>query len=270
MSIENSFEPVQDRGWRLGFANLLNRENRKWWSSSRWWVQSLIWLIFLTGFVILSLYLIPNLTGPDGAPISAEDPISSSLQGFFGLGSLLLALGITILMQDELIGEKQSGTAEWVLSKPASRSAFILSKLFAHTLGMLVVMIAMPSLAAYLLFSLYSEGGFPAAPYLAGLALLTLHTFFYLTLSLMLGVLFSRREILLAVSLFSLLGGSFIRSFLPQPSLLTPWFLADIGFMAALGVPIPQEFQVSIAATLAWIFLFIFVALWRFRQHEFS
>lgn len=269
MSLENSFEHIQETGWRLGFANLFNRENRKWWRSSRWWVQSLIWLAFLAGFMVLALYIIPNLTAPDGQPISTEDPISSALQGFFGIGSLLLAIGITILMQDELIGEKQSGTAEWVLSKPASRSAFFLSKLSAHTLGMLLVMIGLPALVSYLLLWAYSGSAFPAAPYWAGVLLLTLHTFFYLTLALLLGVLFNRREILLAVSLFSLLGGSFIRSFLPQPSLFTPWFLSDISFMAAMGVPIPLEFQVSILATLAWSILFIAVAVWRFRRHEF-
>lgn len=269
MTIENDFERIEARGWRLGFGNLLNRENRKWWASNRWWLQSLIWLVILVGFVALVLFVIPGLTSPEGQPALEGDPLMGALQGFFGVGAVALALGITVLMQDEVITEKQLGTAEWVLSKPVSRSAFILAKLVAHTLGMLFIMIAVPSAGAYALLALYAGVAYPLAPFLAGVALLALHTFFYLTLTLMLGVLASRRELFLAISLASLLGGSFIRDFIPRPALFTPWFLPDVAGLAAMNLEFPEEFLVPVLATLVWSIAFIVVALKMFQRHEF-
>jgi ABC-type Na+ efflux pump permease subunit len=40
----------------------------------------------------------------------------------------MAAFGVIILTQSDIVEEKLSGTAEWVLSSPLSRSAFILSK----------------------------------------------------------------------------------------------------------------------------------------------
>jgi ABC-2 type transport system permease protein len=269
MTAANGFERVEGNSWTLGFGNLFARENRKWWASRRWWVQAVIWLVILVGLVGLVLFVVPTLTAPDGSAVSQEDPIMSALQGFFGLGGMALAIGITILMQDELVAEKQAGTAEWVLSKPVSRAAFFLAKLFAHTTGMLLVMLALPSLGAYALLTVYSGAPYPLAPFLAGVALLSLHTFFYLTLTLMLGVLVERRELILAVAMASLLGGSLIRNFLPSLSLITPWFLPDVGGLVAMGAELPAQFLLPIVATPLWSLVFIIVALRAFRRHEF-
>jgi ABC-2 type transport system permease protein len=269
MTLANGFERVEGSGWQLGFNNLFARESRKWWASKRWWFQTLIWLCILVGFVILALFVIPGLTSPEGQPALEGDPLMGALQGFFGVGAVALALGMTVLMQDEIISEKQLGTAEWVLSKPASRSAFILAKLAAHSLGMLIVMIAVPSAGAYALLFFYGGVAYPLAPFLSGVALLALHTFFYLCLALVLGVLASRRELLLAISLVSLLGGSFIRDFIPRLALLTPWFLPDIAGLAAMELQIPAELLIPILSTSLWSIVFIMLALKKFQSHEF-
>ena len=269
MSVANGFDRVEGSGWRLGFNNLFARENRKWWATNRWWVQSFIWLVILAGLVGLVLFVVPNLATPDGQPASDLEPVMGALQGFFGVGGLALAIGVTILMQDELVAEKQAGTAEWVLSKPVSRSAFFLSKLTAHSLGMLVVMTAVPSAGVYALLILYTGAAYPMLPFLAGMGLLALHTFFYLTLTLMLGVLSERREIILAVAMVLLLGGSFIRNFLPVLALVTPWFLPDVAGLAAMDLQVPADFLVPVLATFLWSLTFIVVALKKFERHEF-
>ena len=33
-------QPLKERGWRRGFANLLRKENGEWWHTRRWWLQS--------------------------------------------------------------------------------------------------------------------------------------------------------------------------------------------------------------------------------------
>jgi ABC-2 type transport system permease protein len=269
MAQENGFQMGREDGWRLGFGNFLAKENRDWWHTSRWWMQTLIWLVLLGGFVVMVLFIIPGITAPDGEPVLDQAPISAAVQGFFGVGAMLLAIGITILLQDAVIGEKQTGTAEWVLSKPVSRPAFVLAKLVSNTFGMLVVMVAVPSAAVFLLVSSSVGEVHLFVPFAAGAVLLALHTFFYLALALMMGVLVSRREILLAVALGSLLGGSFIRNFIPASSLVTPWFLPDIAGLAAMGVELPVEMLLPIVMTGIWSLIFLVIALWRFQRHEF-
>lgn len=269
MTLENGFQAIEGRGWRLGFRNLFSKENRKWWSSSRWWLQALIWLAILVGFVFMALFIIPGLTTPEGQPALEQDLVEGAVQGFFGIGAIALALGVTILMQDEVIGEVQAGTAEWVLSKPVSRKAFILSKLAAHTLGMLVVMIGIPGAAAYLMISAFSGEPYPPASFLSGVGILTIHTFFYLALALMLGVLVNRRELVLAVALVSLLGGSFIRNLLPSAALVTPWFLSDVSGLAAMGMELPVELLIPVLAATLWSIIFVVVSLRVFDRLEF-
>ncbi len=43
MKVETPLTIDETRGWRLGLRNLLSRENKKWWRTSRWWVQTLVW-----------------------------------------------------------------------------------------------------------------------------------------------------------------------------------------------------------------------------------
>ena len=116
-----------------GFRPLFVKENRKWWGTSRWWVQLLLWVIVLNGLLATILFVLPTLTTPEGEPVMPDSPIDGGIQIFFGIGALALAIAVPVLMQDEIISEKQSGTADWILSKPVARSAFILSKAAAHS-----------------------------------------------------------------------------------------------------------------------------------------
>jgi len=76
---------------------------------------------------------------------------------FFGLCLFLFAIltlifsgaCAIILAQGTIIGEKQSGTAAWVLSKPVSRTAFLLAKC-AYLPGMLLTMLMIPWIVAIL------------------------------------------------------------------------------------------------------------------------
>ena len=50
-----SLIPSRKRGWRMGLANMLAKENVAWWRTRRWWVQCLIALFFLNFFMALNL-----------------------------------------------------------------------------------------------------------------------------------------------------------------------------------------------------------------------
>ena len=135
----------------------------------------------------------------------------------FELGGMALAIGTIVLVQDAIIGERQLGVTEWLLSKPVSRPAYVLSKLLAHGLGVLVILVGLQGAIGYGLLSLVMGEPLPLLPYLVGMAGLAVHTLFYLTLTLMLGVLTTNRNTLLGVSL-GVIGGWVADAPVPGPA----------------------------------------------------
>ena len=143
MSSAGVLHPVSESGWRRGFANLLRKENGEWWHTRRWWTQCLIWLLIVNGTLALALWVLPTI-----APEEAGDAIDN-LGIFFQVMSQFPVFAVIVITQGALIGEKQSGTAAWIMSAPVSRSAFILAKLVANALGFLFTIILVQGLVAY-------------------------------------------------------------------------------------------------------------------------
>lgn len=259
-------ERMGDRWWR-GLMPMLRREQRKWWGARRWLVQSFIWVALLNGLLAFALYLLPQMAAADGVPISQAEAFDVGRQMFFGLGVLGLALGAIVLLQDAIIEEKMNGTAEWLLSKPLARPAYVIAKLLPTIFSMAVTMLLLPGVIGYLLFLTYNEGTFTLGGFLASGGIVALHLFFYITLVLMLGVLFNSRAPLLGVALLSLFGGSFIP--VAQIVQFTPWKLGDLVVLPMMGEALPPIAMMMLMSTAIWSIIFIAVAIWRFNQQEF-
>jgi ABC-2 type transport system permease protein len=258
-------------GWRTGLANLLRKENRAWWASRRWLVQSLLWAVIVNGFTAAMLFVVPRLLAAVGAP--EMDSLSTGLAQLFKLGALVLAAGTIILVQDAILGERQLGVTEWLLSKPVSRPAYVLSKLFAHGLSVLVILVGLQYALGYGLLSLAIGEPFPLPPYLVGVTGLAVHTLFYLALTLMLGVVTANRRMLLGASMGVLMGGILILQALGalvgKFVMLTPWSLSECLPLAVSGTPLPMSIWVSIGVTAALSVVLVAVTLTRFERLEF-
>ncbi|MGF1505846.1 MAG: ABC transporter permease [Anaerolineae bacterium] len=137
-----------------GFNNLVRRENTAWWRSARWLILAVVATAALAGFTALVLFVVPQVAAAQGEPLAAAEQLEAGINSFFGLAFLGAAVATVILTQDAIIGERQSGTAEWVLSKPVSRSAYVLSKLLAHGAGILVALILIPCAVGYARFAI--------------------------------------------------------------------------------------------------------------------
>ena len=268
MDVEAPFQEASGAGWRLGFNSLFRKEIGEWFQPRRWLVQSALWLVVLNGFLAMVLFVLPNIVNPQ-RDLPIENPVAEGLVGFFGLGGLALSIGSIILAQNEIIGEKQSGTAEWVLSKPVARSAFFVSKLLANAIGMLVIMVFLQSAIAYVQVTALNPAGVLLSDFLKGVDILGLHVFFYLSLTLMMGVVSENREMVLGISLGTLLIGMLARNFVGRLALLTPWLLSDLAGPVATGEPLTPEMWLPIISTALWSLVFIAVALWRFDRYEF-
>jgi len=257
-------------GWRTGLRNLLRKENRTWWGTRRWLVQSLLWTLVVNGFTALVVSAMPlqaQMTGnPEPGP---SELVTTGAQMLFQIGILALAIGAIILVQDEIIGERQMGVTEWLLSKPVSRSAYVLSKLLAHALGVLVILVGLQGALVYGLLSLIVGEPFPLPGYLVGVAGLAAHTLFYLALTLMMGVLTTSRGALLGASLGVLLGGMLVSRYMGKFIMLTPWSLGNVLPAPVLGIPLPVSIWLPIGVTAILSVICVVVALAKFERLEF-
>jgi ABC-2 type transport system permease protein len=261
MVANSELQRVGLSGWRTGLANLLRKENRAWWASRRWLVKSVLWAAGINGFTALMMIVMPQYSG--------DDPIHWGVQGLFKLGPLALAFGTIIMLQDAIIGERQLGVTEWLLAKPVSRPAYVLSKLLAHGLGILVILVGLQGALGYGVLWLILDGPFPLLPYLEGMAGLAVHTLFYLVLTLMMGVLTANRRALLGVSQGMLLGGSLV-IYVPGTAMMaTPWGLVNLLPVAVLGLPLPVSIWLPIGVTASLSVICVVVALARFERLEF-
>jgi ABC-2 type transport system permease protein len=272
MMVANSeLQRVGLSGWRTGLANLLGKENRAWWASRRWLVQSLLWTVIVNGFTAVMLFVLPVMIEAVGGP--EQDILGMGLAGLFRLGALALAAGAIVLVQDAILGERQLGVTEWLLSKPVSRPAYVLSKLLAHGLGVLVVLVGLQGVLGYGQLSLAMGEPFPLPAYLVGMVGLAVHTLFYLALTLMMGVLTANRPALLGTSMGVLLVGSLLVQALGvligKFVMLTPWALVECLPLAVQGMPLPLPIWLPIGVTAVLTVVFGAVTLARFERLEF-
>jgi hypothetical protein len=111
---------------------------------------------------------------------------------------------------------------------------------------------------------------FPWLPFLGGLGIMTIHTFFYLTLTLMLGNLFQTRPPILGLALAVLLGGNLLSGIFQPLIYVTPWILGKGASLVASRAVIPAGMLIGpLIATSLWSLVFLLLALLKFERTEF-
>jgi ABC-2 type transport system permease protein len=258
--------PVLGAGWTRGLRNVLNGELKSWFSTRRWWVQIIIWAASVN-----LIYFIVALTTPKSR--GSMDTTLMLFNIFMGLAG---PIGVSILMQTAVVGEKRSGTAAWVLSKPVSRVAFIVAKLIANSAGIVVTLVLVQGLIAYLISTLMLGFSLSIPAFLSALGVHFVNILFYLTLTLMLGTIFESTGPVIGISIAFLFVQNISMSFFPVLARYVPWTLAipangdanpSIAMNLMAGVTVPSFMPLYVA--LAAIVLFAGLALWIFQRQEF-
>jgi ABC-2 type transport system permease protein len=269
LAARQGLQPYADDGRLAGFGNMLGKELGEWFKTRRWLWQSLIWMVIINGFVALLLFVIPQVD-PAGAQAEENPPLEvMGMTMFFSLAVVAGSIGAIILSQDEIIQEKQSGTAAWVLSKPVARRSFILTKLLSNLTGSLIFIVGLPALITLVEIYLAVGHGIPLVPYLAGSGIVLLALIFYLSLVIMLGVLFEQRGPVMGIAFGVMFGGLIAAQFAPQLAYALPLTMDRIALAVAQGQALGDIEIFQIAATAGWSILFTLVALWRFQRTEF-
>jgi ABC-2 type transport system permease protein len=162
-----------------GFAVLLRKEITEQWRTARLPVMAVIFLGVGLASPLLARYtpeIIRAAAGPISIPIptptqrDAIAQLTKNLSQFGAIAAILLAMG-------SVAGEKESGTAAFVLTKPATRLAFLVAKFggLAITLASAVVASGAGAfLYTSILFAPLSAPGFGGACLVMLLSLLVL------------------------------------------------------------------------------------------------
>jgi ABC-2 type transport system permease protein len=266
--------PARGSGWLAGFGNMLAKELGEWFRTRRWLWQLLIWSAILGGLIAFFLFALPVLhTLMPGIPTQEQMfagllPEVGAMIQFFSFLVMTGTIGAIILAQDEIIQEKQSGTAAWILSKPAARQAFILTKLLSNAIGVLVFIVALPGLILLGEIFLATHKVPTLAPFLAGAVVVWLALFFYISLVIMLGVLFENRGPVLGIAFGVMWGGMILRNFIPQILYVLPLGMEGVAMGVVQGIPLPAIYISELISTAVLSILFTLVALWRFQKIE--
>ena len=268
--------PARGSGWLAGFGNMLVKELGEWFLTHRWLWQFLLWLTIINGIVGFVLFVLPMLESlVPGINATLEQsyatlpPGAMGLMNYFTIAVMAGTIGVIILAQDEIIQEKQSGTVAWILSKPAARPAFILTKLLSNTIGALVFIVALPALVILGEIYLDIHQLVPLVPFLAGVGVFMLELIFYLSLVILLGVLFESRGPVMGIAFGVMIGGGLIAGFIPQITYILPVAMDKVAQVLVLGMPLPAMFVSQVISAAVLSVVFILVALWRFQRKEF-
>lgn len=194
----------------------------------------------------------------------AQGSVEKLLSASMGLNYRLVLKG------DASRAQKHLQSFTWVLSKPASRVAFYLSKLLNNGFSILILMMVIPfAIAFVLLWSKNPELNIPG--FLTAFGILIIHTFFYLSVSLMVGVFAEKRSMVLAITLAGLLGGQLMMNIVKELMYFTPFGLSQIMAGVANEGPlaIPGILWLPVGVTLLLSLIFVLLSIWKIQKLEF-
>lgn len=274
LAVRQGLLPARGSGWLTGFSNMLSKELGEWFRTRRWLWQLLIWVILINGFVGFMLFLIPMLQANGVQTVGTGDmsvipPEASGLYWALPMMVIFGIAGMVIMAQDEIIQEKQTGTAAWILSKPAARQAFILTKLLSNLFGALIFIVVLPGLVTLGETYLVAHKVVSLVSFLETMGVVWLALAFYIILTILLGVLFESRGSVLGIGLGIMFGGRLLASFFPPLAYVLPVGLDGVAQVLAIGMPLPAMFVSQVISTAVLSIVFILVALWRFQHKEF-
>jgi len=254
-------------GLLLGFGNLLANESRRWWFSKRWLTQMVVWVVIVNGFLAFLNWAItqdPQTTGADitATRIEVFGELFPSLLCSTALGAIIAAMGT-------IVGERQRGTAAWILSKPVARSAFVLAKFLAYAAALLPLTVLVPSVVFYGERTLLLGAPPVLGTFLVIIALAALHLLWYLCLTLFLGTIAQSHGTVAGVALGVLLGGQVLMQVVPDIALVLPHGLTGMAIALNTGRPLPATWPLTLGVVGTTALALIILTLWRFGREEF-
>ncbi|MDH4215222.1 MAG: hypothetical protein OEV85_15010 [Candidatus Thorarchaeota archaeon] len=246
--------------WHAGMKNLITRELFHERSRMYWIQQLIVWALFTNGMIALILALPPDLIE------GMEALYLVSLGASFSILALLIVIFIPILLQGTIIDDKVSGTAAWILSKPVSKKAYILSKLTASILSIVVVSVVINGAITYGVFSAFGYT-LNITGFVINLGLTSIVVVYFACLTIMIGTFTTSRGKVLAAAVVVGLGAQLIARYFPLVIFLIPYSLPIMGIGLITGDSVLGLEWILLSACVQ-IIIFTIVALFVFDRTE--
>lgn len=259
---ESSLVPVHTTGWRGGLANLVRKELGQWWGTRMWWIQTLIWVVLLNGVATVVML--------EGSGMPPEEVVIEAVQTFLLMGAITIGIGVVLTIQGAVVGEKELGTAAWVMSKPVSRASFVLAKLIGYSVGFLATALVIPSIVFVMQAQFLLPVPLDYAQFALAVGIIALSVLFYVVLTIGLGCMFKGRGPVAGIGIGLVLVGQFFKGMLPLPLVMaTPWLLGDVATSFALATTPDFNRMVPIIVTTTAAVALVYLGIWRFQREEF-
>ncbi len=162
-----------------GMGNIFNKELKEWFRTNRFLVTTILTTLLLAAAPVIVWLnkggLHEGRLGPDG------DTYLNLLDAWVGLGLTLGAYLVVALTMNIMVKEQDSGTAQWLFTKPASRVGYVLAKWGANSVAVFIASVLIPSIISigltYYLFDITSWKRIVIAALLMGLVRSTIIAF---------------------------------------------------------------------------------------------
>ena len=260
MSQNENLKVVEDKRWQNSFINLMSIEFGGWWKSKTWLTMSIMWIAIINGITIMLLLGAPDL----------ELPTALSFYGLFG--GMFPPIAVVLTMQDSIVGEKKSGTAEWVLSKPVSRKSFILAKWLGNSLNVLITIALFPGIVGYFMFSLFYGNWLNFPMFILAIMLLGATLVFFVALTLMFGTFSKSAGAVAAIPMVINFAQQFLIN-IPYAEFILPQSIylksGATSIMTSIALGLPIFSVIPIISMIGLIALFLLIALFKFEKAEF-
>jgi ABC-type transport system involved in multi-copper enzyme maturation permease subunit len=235
-------------------------EISRWWKSKDWIFQIILW----SGIINLSL-----------VGLLTQDADALGVLTVFGLFfGMFPSIAVVIIMQDIIIGEREAGTVQWILSKPCSRISFISSKIISNFLGVSISMAIIPGFVAYLLISFVGNIHLDFISYFLGIMIISVLLTFYLTMTIMLGTVTKQRGLVIGVPMlfnFGIIsffqGIKEVFNFVPH-GIFFP-IKSNSSLFSSIILNTEVETFTPLVITTICILIFITISLFKFNKEEF-
>lgn len=263
-----------------GFSILFTREIHQALRLRSLLLHLLVWGIILNGFLLLTIAASREIaSSPESIPVESAEIQSLMSDPSIPISTLLMMMGFAlaiyavISLQDAVIQEKLTGTAAWVLSKPVTRLAFVLSKLAAHVARLLLIVIPQ-ILISMLLLHFVGNFELDATVFIWGVPLVLVFVLFFSALTLLLGTVSDSRSFVMGIPLALLLLYQPISNLLAPIMSYLPYAIvlnggdgaAPMVLSVVMGSPISNWMPLITAILLEAVL--IGLAAWNFNRQE--
>ena len=273
-TMATAFHPVarapRTRLWFSGAGNIYRKELREWYRTRRFLVTVILGMVIMA-VIPVGIWIVDYDASTSGrVALTAAEAAEARRSG---VGTLLVLSSYlaVVLTMGMLIKERDTGTAQWVFTKPVSRLGYGLAKWGANSLGVILASVVIPAAVSFgLITALYRITGWSWVDQILATGLVAVHAAMVVALMLLLGTLFRSTVPVAVVALGLSVAPMFLSSLVDATVLrLMPVFrLGDLISAVADGRAVGATDLLPLLAGLVFLPLCLAVACLRLTREQ--